>query len=151
MKNGFTLVELIIVVAILGILGAVVMPIFQNHITMTKESVAKDTLRTLREAIERYAADNGIAPGYKDNDPAGAVGFTIFWAQLIRDGKYLPDLPENPFNKNGWVNVVANSGSFPGNQDDITGQHGWIYDPATKKVLIDWPGDDSKGVAFFSY
>jgi len=43
--------EMLIVVAILGILAALVLPTFQGHIQQAKESAAKDNLRILRNAI----------------------------------------------------------------------------------------------------
>ena len=64
MKKAFTLVEILIVTAILGIMAAIVMPLFAGHVQLAKEAAAKDNLRILRGAIERYAAEhNDIPPG----------------------------------------------------------------------------------------
>jgi prepilin-type N-terminal cleavage/methylation domain-containing protein len=57
-KAAFTLVEILIVTAILGILAAIVIPEFQAHATQAKEAAAKESLRMLREAIDRYTLDN---------------------------------------------------------------------------------------------
>lgn len=51
-KRGFSLAELLINVAILGILAAVVVPQFQAHSAQAKVAVGKDSLRILRSAIE---------------------------------------------------------------------------------------------------
>ncbi len=68
-KYAFTLVEILIVVAILGILAAIVLPTFQDHVQQARESAAKDNLRILRNAIEVYAAQhNDVPPGYPNDD-----------------------------------------------------------------------------------
>ena len=65
MKTGFSLVELIIVVAVLGIMAAIVVPQFQNQSTKAKEAVAKEGLRILRSAIELYTAQHSGIPRAK--------------------------------------------------------------------------------------
>ncbi|GAH74356.1 unnamed protein product, partial [marine sediment metagenome] len=70
MKKAFTLVEILIVVAILGILAAIVIPQFQAHSQEAKEAAAKDNLRILRNAIELYAVQHGgVPPGYPADNP----------------------------------------------------------------------------------
>ena len=65
MKKAFTLVEILIVVAILGILATIALPTFQSHPQEAKESAAKDNLRILRNAIELFTAQhNDVPPGY---------------------------------------------------------------------------------------
>ena len=54
-KKAFSLIELIIVVAILGILAAIVLPIFQSHSEEAKEAASKDNLRILRNMVQFYA------------------------------------------------------------------------------------------------
>ena len=54
MRRAFTLVEVLIVVAILGILGALVLPTFRGHIIEAKEAAAKDNIRIFRNAIEYF-------------------------------------------------------------------------------------------------
>jgi prepilin-type N-terminal cleavage/methylation domain-containing protein len=149
MKKAFTLVEVLIVVAILGILAAIVLPTFQDNVTEAREASAKDTLRVMRETIELYAAQhNDVPPGYQNNDPTQSAGWTIFWAQMVRDGKYIPKLPKNPFNESMIIKVIPNGDTLPA---EATGTYGWIYKPQNKDFRIDWPGTDSKGTRFYDY
>ncbi|GAB4257124.1 MAG: hypothetical protein Kow0092_03740 [Deferrisomatales bacterium] len=57
-RKGFTLVELMIVVAILGILSAIAIPMYRSYITASKKSEAKANLETLRLLEEQYYADH---------------------------------------------------------------------------------------------
>ena len=149
MKKAFSLVEIIIVVTILGILAAVVLPVFKNNVSKAKEASTKDTLRVMRGIIELYAVQHDdVPPGYENNDITKPCGWTAFWAQIVRNGKYIQDLPQNPFNKLKVLNVIANSDELPA---EATGQYGWIYKPATKDFRIDWPGNDTEGVRYYDY
>ena len=149
MLKGFSLIELMIVVAVLGILAAIIVPQFQEHSTQAREAVAKDGLRILRSAIELYAArHSGIPPGYKDNNPLVPPTDLDFQNQLITQGRYISAMPENPFNKKPDVKMVGNSEAFPPNP---TGQFGWVYQPATKTIKLDWQGADSEGISFYDY
>jgi prepilin-type N-terminal cleavage/methylation domain-containing protein len=147
MKKAFTLVEILIVVAILGILGAMTLPILQGHVQRAKESAAKDNLRILRNAIELYASQhNGVPPGYPNDNPSLPVLIAAFI--LGMRGNYLNALPENPFNNKVTFLMIANGASFP---SAPTGQYGWFYQPQTKTIKLDWPGTDKDGVSYYDY
>lgn len=149
MKKAFSLVELMIVVAVLGILAAIVVPQFQGHSTRAKEAVSKDSLRILRSSIELYTAQHGgIPPGYEDDDVATTPAREYFYNQLVRDGRYLLKIPINPFNNLDTIQIIGNSGTFGANAD---GGFGWVYQPATKTIKLDWPGTDKDGVSYFEY
>lgn len=146
MKKAFTLVEILIVVAILGILAAIVLPILKGNIAEAKESTAKDNLRILRNIIELYAAQhNGVPPGYpgdRPNNPPSSGAYAI----AMRP--YLRTFPENPFNDKVTVRMIANDVSFP---PAPTGQDGWVYQPQTKTIKLDWSGTDKDGVSYYDY
>ena len=166
MKRGFSLVELLIVVAILGILAAIVVPQFQSHATEAKVAAAKSNLHTLRSAIELYAAQhNGVPPGYTDGDVTAALSHLTFiyqlcWAsnqsgQTSQDGApsydlgpYLRTWPQNPFNDAWNIKMIGNNEEFPA---DATGNFAYVYKPATKTIRLDWPGTDKNGTRYFDY
>lgn len=146
-RPAFTLIELIIVVAILGILAAIVLPEVQGHTQRAKEAAAKDNLRILRNAIERYASEhNDVPPGYKDDIPSADPHLVYFLAQIYRD--YLSDLPENPFTQKSTFTIINNSQSFPTQASDT---YGWIYKPSTREIRLDTTGTDNEGNTYFSY
>lgn len=150
-KSAFTLVELMIVVAILGILAAIVLPEVQGYTQKAKEAAAKDNLRTLRIAIQRYAVDhNGVPPGYPNNDSTQTPGYLYVMTQLVIGEKYLSELPENPLNGHSAVYVVANNSTITDGMMEGTAQ-GWVYQPATKTIKINLTGTDSEGKSFFDY
>jgi prepilin-type N-terminal cleavage/methylation domain-containing protein len=151
MKKSFTLVEILIVVAILGILAAITLPTLQGHIQQARDSAAKDNLRILRNAIELYAAQhNNVAPGYANNDTSNTPLYIFLTTQLATVGHYLSELPENPFNRKSLVKMIGNSEDFPAAPVE-TSEYGWIYKPATKTIKLNWEGTDSAGVAYFDY
>lgn len=146
MKRGFSLAELVIVVALLGIMAAIVVPQFQSESTQAKGAVVKDSLRILRSSIELYAAKHhGIPPGYENDNFQVTPSYTVFCKQLI-DNNYLRTIPKNPFNKHHRIKMIDNDQTFP--QSPIDG-YGWIYQPATKTIKINWSGKDEKGIAFY--
>jgi len=145
MKKAFTLVEILIVVAILGILAAIVLPTFQDHITEAKEAAAKDTLRILRQQIEIYTAQHdGVPPGYWGS---GLISAHVFEREMI-DGGYIPRIPENPFNEMHSMQMIADGDAFPA---AASGIYGWIYKPQTKQIRLDLPGADTKGIRYYDY
>src|ERR1700685_3583171 len=81
-KKGFTLIELMIVVAIIGILAAIAIPQFANLVAKSQEGACKGNLGTLRSALSIYYGDTeGFYP--VDN----------FNGSLIPSSKYLQGIP----------------------------------------------------------
>jgi type II secretory pathway pseudopilin PulG len=163
-KKSFTFVELLIVVALLGILAAMTLPIFQEHITEAKEAAAKDNLRILRNAIGLYAAQhNGFPPGYV-NEALILVPVTVtkqFCQKSNISGKissepsaeynlgpYLSAIPKNPFNNSNNMLILNDFTPFP---EPATGTTGWIYKPSTKTIRLNFDGTDSEGVRYYDY
>lgn len=68
MKKGFTLIELMIVVAIIGILAAVAVPKFADMLRKSKEGATKGGLTNLRSSLTIYISDNdGLTPDMGTN------------------------------------------------------------------------------------
>jgi len=148
MKKAFSLVEVVMVVAILGILAAIVLPQFKSQSAQAKESSAKDNLRILRNAIQIYAVKHDdVTPGYPSNDPTKTPMLISFNNQLVSGG-YLSDIPENPFNGLTTIRVLKNADDFPA---AANGVFGWIYKPATQTIKLDYPGTDTEGSSYYDY
>ena len=84
-KGGFTLVEILIVVVILGILATIVIPQFSNASINAKENMLKDELRYLRTQIIVYRAQHkDVSPGYPGGDTGQSPTETDFVNQMTK-------------------------------------------------------------------
>jgi len=149
MRKAFSIAELMIVVAIIGILAALVVPCLRDYVREAREAAGKDNLRILRGAIELYAVRHaGVAPGYDLGNMSNQATTESFREQMVVQNGYLRRMPRNPFNDLDTMRIIGNSEAFP---TQATGDYGWVYQPATKTVCLDWPGRDQTGVRYFDY
>jgi prepilin-type N-terminal cleavage/methylation domain-containing protein len=165
-KKAFTLIEVIIVVTILGILAAIVLPMFQSNVAQAKESASKSNLGTMRAQIELYKLHHsGFPPGYVNG---GATTIGLLELQFTGTtavtglaspstipvdpflyGPYLKKIPKNPYNKLSTINYVAEAAEFSAVVDGTSS--GWLYKKETGEIVINWTGIDSKGAAYCDY
>lgn len=94
-RAGYTLIELIIVMAIISILVAVAVPIYQKSILRAKESVLKQNITTLRTVIDEYTFDKKKAPQQLQD--------------LVTAG-YLRAVPLDPMTGNDqWITIMEDA------------------------------------------
>ena len=114
-SKGFTLIELMIVMAIMGILITIAQPNLKNSLIRAREAVLREDLFQMREAIDQYYADNNKYPAALED--------------LInvedRSKSYLRDIPKDPFTGAAdWITVAAE------------GEEGGIFDVHSASPLL---------------
>ena len=93
-ERGFTLIELMIVVAIIAILAGILIPNFVNARSQAQTAACESNLRAIATALELYYADNQVYP----TASGAAVQPTLFTANGI---SYLSNTPKDPAAQNG--------------------------------------------------
>jgi len=88
-RRGFTLIEILIVVSIIGILVSIAVPIYQKSILRTRESVLRNNLFTIRTVLDEFTYDKQKAPQTLQD--------------LVTEG-YLREVPIDPIvgNNTSW-------------------------------------------------
>ena len=165
-RSGFTLIEILIVVIVLGIMTSIVVPQLTSGTRDSREATLKDCLRYLRTQIHVYQTQhNDVPPGYPGNDPAQTADATTFVAQMTQYsdpdgnisgtqskafafGPYISEMPANPLSaKNGILLVTGPTLPAP----DPSQPYGWMYCPQTKQIVANLAGTDEEGVPYSTY
>ena len=117
-RSGFTLVELLVVLAIIGLLLSIAAPRYSGSTDRAKEAVLRENLATLRDAIDKYYADTGNYPGTLDD---------------LVNKRYLRRIPLDPVadSTTSWVVVAPPAGGKGAVYDVKSGATGKSRDGAS--------------------
>lgn len=109
--RGFTLIELLVVISIIATLLTIAVPKYFQSLERSKETVLRQDLAVMREAIDKYRADLGVYPD------------TL--AALVEKG-YIRKVPEDPFTKSAetWVLDPSDDPDAAGVRDVRSGAEG---------------------------
>jgi len=135
-KSGFTLVEILIVVVILGILAAIVIPQFSQASSDARNSSVKSNLQMLRSQVELYKIQHADA----EPDANSLTDFTGCMTEKSdvdgtvnasgAYGPYMQRIPVNAVNDKSGMSFDNLNGSVPSADNTV----GWIYDKDSGRI-----------------
>lgn len=160
-SKGFTLIELMVVVVILGILAVVVAPRIPDLVKKAKEGATKGSLSTLRSTLNIYYSDTeGLYPATvwtytRDNTPNGATS-TVLEDALVP--KYIKSIPmvKVPTAHSQDSNTVYVYEDVPSTVDEGSSGFGWGYgseygSPSYGNLIVNCQHTDTSGTVWSSY
>lgn len=132
-QGGFTLIELVIIIVVLGILAAVAIPKYQDISSEAKEAAARAALGSIRSGITIYYANQAVSTG------------TATWPTLVQLGTYgtvmAQGLPKNPYQGETSAADSVCTGVTRGVLV-AGGRGGWCYLQSTGEI---WPNTNTVG------
>lgn len=125
-KRGFTLVELMIVVVIIGILAAVAIPRFANMVKKSKEGATKGQLTAIRSALQVYYSDNeGLYPDFSSTSTGTAIT-SGFASALVP--KYISEIGAAKLPETSCTDNSSEVYALSVPTASVTSNGGWAYD-----------------------
>jgi general secretion pathway protein G len=104
-RNGFTLIELLVAMTIIALLLSIIVPRYFHSVTKAEETVLKEDLNLMRDALDKYHADTGAYPDSLDD---------------LVNKKYLRKVPVDPvtLSSTSWL-LIPPSNDEKGNIFDV--------------------------------
>ncbi|MFA9480193.1 type II secretion system protein [Phycisphaerales bacterium AB-hyl4] len=118
--KGFTLVEILIVVVILGILAAIVIPQFTRASESAQAASVASQLQTIRSQVELYQVQHNEYPNFADNEWADMTSTSLSSGY----GPYFQNPPRNPLAPSDDKTAIITSGE----------DGAWLWDTTTNRV-----------------
>lgn len=121
--SGFTLVEILIVVIILGVLASIVVPRFTNATDNAKYSSLKNTVKIVRGQLQMYQTQHSDWP-----DLTGSDGWNLLIQKTDEDGTLNANGQYGPYLQKIPANAFTGGSTISTDESDV---QDWLYNPAT--------------------
>jgi type II secretion system protein G len=117
-KNGFTMIELLVVIGIIGLLAVFLVPSLMGARDRAKEAAVKGVMHSVQIAVEAYEMENNVYP------LETSIALESLCKNYLMAGEYISSVPKNPFTGKEYTDA------------DAAGKIIYSYDDSTRKYTL---------------